>query len=94
LMSGGVNISKSEGVNFTMYKFPSYIIKMSQTKKERAIKKSIGKKLSPLLHVSGRIIDGEYIPLFRTLLKSGKISRLDLIDRYGLSEDEIEYLGS
>ena len=93
LMSGGVNISKSGGVNFTMYKFPSYIIKMSQTKKERAIKKSIGKKLSPLLHVSGKIIDREYIPLFRTLLKNGKISRLDLIDRYGLSEDEIEYLG-
>jgi len=92
LMSGGVNISKSKGVNFTMYKFPSYIIKMSQTKKERNIKKSIGQKLSPLLHVSVRIIDREYIPLLRTLLKNEKISRLDLIERYRLNEDEIEYL--
>jgi replication factor C large subunit len=92
LMSGGVNISKSRGVNFTMYKFPSYIIKMSQTKKDRAIKKSIGQKLSPLLHVSGRMINREYIPLFRTLLKNGKIGKDDLMEKYRLGVDEIEYL--
>lgn len=94
LMSGGVNISKSKEVNFTMYKFPSYIIKMSQTKKERGIKKSIGQKLSPLLHVSRKIISKEYIPLFRTLLKNEKISKEDLTEKYRLDENEIEYLSS
>ncbi len=94
LMSGGVNISKRGGVNFTMYKFPSQIIKMSQTKKERNTKKSIGSKLSPVLHVSGRVVEREYIPLLRTLLKNEKVDRLDLTEKYDLNDEEIEFLSS
>ncbi len=94
LMSGGVNVSKKNGIRFTMYRFPSYFIKMSQTKKERKIKNSIGTKLSLSLHSSRRIIAKEYIPLFKTLLKNGKTSKEELIEKYSLCDEEIEYLSS
>ncbi|HIE33710.1 MAG TPA: AAA family ATPase, partial [Candidatus Altiarchaeales archaeon] len=44
LMSLGVNVSRKDGINFTRYQFPSYLIKMSKTKKDRNIKVSIGQK--------------------------------------------------
>lgn len=94
LMSGGVNISKKKQIRYSMYRFPSYLIKMSQTKKERGIKKSIGRKLSPIVHASRRVIEKEYIPLLKTLLKNDRISREELAEGYGLAEEETEYLSS
>ncbi|MBN2014080.1 MAG: AAA family ATPase [Candidatus Altiarchaeota archaeon] len=92
LMSGGVNISKKKQIRYSMYRFPSYLIKMSQTKKERNIRKTIGEKLSPILHASCRVIDKEYIPLFKTLLKNERINGEELMEKYRLGEEEVEYL--
>jgi replication factor C large subunit len=92
LMSGGVNVSKKSNVRFSMFRFPSYLITMSQTKKDRGMKKSIGEKLSPRLHVSGKTVAREYIPLFRTLLSKGRVGADELALEYRLSEEEIEYL--
>lgn len=69
-----------------------YIIKLSRTKKERDIERSIGEKLSPFLHVSEKIVTKEFIPLFRILLKNEKIDEKELVERFGLNPDELEYL--
>jgi len=92
LMTGGVNISKGAHINFTRYQFPRYFAKLGHTKKERALKKSIGKKLSPELHASGKVIAQQYIPLLRVMLKKGKVKEDELIQRYNLNPEEAEFI--
>ncbi len=92
LMSGGVNSAKKSKVRFAMYKFPSYLITMSQTKKKREMNKRIGNKLSPHLHASNKVIAKEYIPLLRTLLSKEKMTKEQLTRDYKLDEEEVEYL--
>jgi len=92
LMTAGVNVSKGDKVNFAMYRFPFYIIRMSQTKKERNLKKNIGSKLSGEFHCSSKTIANEYIPLLRTLIKKGKIDAREFGERFRLDEDEVGYL--
>jgi replication factor C large subunit len=92
LMTAGVNISKGERINFSRYQFPFYIIHMAQTKKERNIKKSIAEKLSSELHASSRIINKEYIPLFKILLKHKKITQEELSEKFKFNDEELEFL--
>lgn len=92
LMTGGVNVSRSSTVNYVRYQFPMYIAKMGQTKKERALKKSISEKLSPELHASSRIVARDYIALFRILLKNKKISEEEVAERFKFGDEELEYL--
>ncbi|RLI87954.1 MAG: replication factor C large subunit [Candidatus Altiarchaeales archaeon] len=92
LMTAGVNVSKGDKVNFAMYRFPFYIIRMSQTKKERNLKKNIGSKLSGEFHCSSKTIANEYIPLLRTLIKKGKMDAREFGERFRLDEDEVGYL--
>jgi len=92
LMTGGVNISKGAHVNFARYQFPLYFAKLGHTKKERALKKSIGEKLSPRFHVSGKIIAQQYVPLLRVMLKNKKLTENELVQNYGLNPEEIEFI--
>lgn len=92
LMTGGVNISKCQNVNFTRYQFPLYFAKLGHTKKERAMKKSIAKKLSPELHASGKVIAREYIPLLRVMLKKNKLTEEEIMREYRLNSEEVEFI--
>ena len=92
LMTGGVNISKNQNVNFTRYQFPLYFAKLGHTKKERAMKKSIAEKLSPELHASGKVIARQYIPLLRTMLSKNKLGEEELAKEYGLNSEEIDFI--
>lgn len=92
LMTAGVNVSRPEKVNYARYQFPTWIAAMGRTKKDRMLKRGIGKKLSPLVHASGKIVARQYIPLFRVLLKTKKVDVVDLQQIYGFDEEEIEYL--
>ncbi len=94
LMTGGVNISKEKRIQPSYFQFPRYITKMAQSRKERNIKRSIGEKLSPELHVSSKIIIRDYIPLYRILLRKGKITDEELEGKYGFNVEELEYLRS
>jgi len=92
LMTGGVNISKCQNVNFARYQFPLYFAKLGHTKKERAMKKSIAKKLSPELHASGKVIAQQYISLLRVMLKKNKLSDEEIMREYRLNSEEIEFI--
>ncbi|MEA1924695.1 MAG: AAA family ATPase [Candidatus Altiarchaeota archaeon] len=92
LMTGGVNAARKGRIKHSYFQFPRYIIEMSKTKKERGLKKSIGEKLSPILHASNRTIAEQYIPLYRTLLKQGITSPEGLLREYRLDSEEIDYL--
>lgn len=93
LMTAGVNASKDK-VKYGMYQFPMFFAKLSRTKKEREMKKSIGKKLSGTLHVSVKKAYESYIPLFKVLIAKKRLNVGELKDFYGLDEEEVEYLAN
>ncbi len=94
LMTAGVNAARPEKVHYTRYMFPSYFSAMGRSKGMRNTEDSISAKMGPALHVSGRVVKKEYIPLYRLLLKKKKISDEELQGLYDLDDDEIEYLTS
>ena len=92
LMTGGVTVSKGDKINFARYQFPFYIIRMGQTKKERNLKKNMGKKLSADLHCSSKEVAREYIPLYRTMIAKKIIDAKEFGERYKLDVEELAYL--
>ncbi len=70
LMTMGVNTAgrKPARRGFTRYQFPSYIRRMAGTKGERALKKSLTKKLIVHCHTSKSIVAEDIIPVLRRLL--------------------------
>jgi len=90
LMTAGVNVSKGKKIHFVRYQFPFYIIHMSQTKKERNLKKSIAEKLSREIHDSQKTIINEFIPLFKILLKEKKINRDEFAEHFRFTNEELE----
>lgn len=92
LMTAGVTVNRPQKLSFARYNFPSYIITMGRTKKQRALRKSIGGKMGPSLHASSKVVARRYIPLYGHLIKAGKITGEQLAGAYNLDEDEVEYI--
>jgi replication factor C large subunit len=90
LMCGGVRVSRPERVSYGRYMFPSFYGALGRTKKERNLKKSVGLKASHLLHVSSDIFSKQYVGLYRTLLKSGRIKGEDLRGLFDLTDEDME----
>ncbi|MDI6730486.1 MAG: hypothetical protein QMD06_02955 [Candidatus Altarchaeum sp.] len=90
----GISTAKNTvNFSFVRYKFPSFLLKMSRAKGDKAMKQGIGKKISPFLHIPSRL-STPYILLFSILLKKGNISEKELSNTYKFNDDEIEYLKS
>jgi replication factor C large subunit len=92
LMTSGITASRPEKINFTRLQFPFYLIRMSQSKKERAFKKSIGQKMASQFHCSWKEAANSYVPLYKNMLKHGKIDAASLTENFKLVDEEIEYL--
>lgn len=88
----GISTAKNKiNFSFVRYKFPSFLLKMSGAKGDKAMKQNIGKKISLFLHISSREVT-PYVLLFSLLLKKGRISEKELSDAYKFNDNEIEYL--
>ncbi|MBN2330644.1 MAG: replication factor C large subunit [Candidatus Aenigmarchaeota archaeon] len=85
-MLSGISLFKDDHHGFVPFKPPYRILMMGQTKHKRAMLKSLSAKLGEHLHVSGRIVIRDYLPLMRFLLRKGE----GLPPEVGLSEDEID----
>jgi replication factor C large subunit len=94
LMTSGITASKGDKISFARYQFPFYIIRMGQTKKERNLKKSIGKKMGGTLHCSSKEAAVSYIPLYRTLIQAKKLEIKTIGEEFKLEKEEMEYLQS
>jgi replication factor C large subunit len=92
LMTSGITASKGDKISFARFQFPFYIIRMGQTKKERNLKKSIGKKMGPRLHCSSKDVARSYIPLYRTLIHAKKVDPKTMGEEFKLEKEEMEYL--
>jgi len=90
----GISTAKNKvNFSFVRYKFPSFLSKMSKAKGDKNMKREIGRKISPFLHIPPRLAK-DYILLFSILLKKGKNKEEDFVNTYKFNDDEIEYLRS
>jgi len=86
LMTAGVALSKEEKYRkFTKYSFPKYLKEMSISVQRRAMLKSIGLKVGPVVHTNYKDASAYYHIL------SG-LSPEILEDYYKLTEDEIKFI--
>lgn len=89
----GVSVAKSSmNYSYVQYGFPSYLIKSARIKKEKEMQREIGRKISPVLHVSPKTVAREYIPLLKILSEKKKISGGD-VEIFKLTDEEADYLG-
>ena len=94
MMSAGVAVRKGENLTFSKFQPSSLIRKMTQTLRVRRLRDSIARKIASACHTSSRVVKREFLPLLPAML-AGKPERLrSLAERFGLTEDEVEYLKS
>ncbi|MFH1835114.1 MAG: AAA family ATPase [Methanobacteriota archaeon] len=94
LMSGGVSCSRPEKISYCRYVFPAYYGALGRSKKTREIKKTMGAKASPYLHVSSKIFAQQYVSLYKILLEKKMVGEEEVKSFYKLSDEEIDFLTS
>jgi replication factor C large subunit len=93
LMSFGVSAAKQRPYReFVRYQFPSYLMKMSRSKGQRAIKQSVGLKLGSTCHISIRGAQQDILPYFRTLYQRDKEFQLATTIELGFEQEEAAFL--
>jgi replication factor C large subunit len=93
LMSFGVCAAKQRpNREFVRYQFPSYLMKMSRSKGQRAIKQAVGLKLGSACHISIRGAQQEILPYFRVLYARSKEFQLATTIDLGLDQEEVAFL--
>ncbi len=86
LMTAGVALSKEQRYRkFTKYTFPRYLKEMGITVQRRAMLKSMGLKIGPIVHTNYKAAS-DYYPLL------SKLPPEVLEDFYKLTEDEIKFI--
>lgn len=90
LMGCGVALAKEQPYHkFTKYRFPHYLSLMAKTRATRSMINSICSKIGKEIHESVRDIK-PYLWLFSLMIKTG--NKDDLMERYGFTKEEIDFL--
>ena len=93
MMTFGVCASKrSKSRPGTRINFPTYLGKMSRSKKVRAVRDSISLKLAEHLHTTSRRVQNDVIPYVRNMVANDAELRLHLADELDLDADELAML--
>ncbi len=88
MMTAGVAIAKKQKYNgFVMYRPPEIIASLSRTKKRRALRKEVCKKIGKSLHESSSTVNAVYIPFLKIISQNR-----DVAASFGLTEEEAEIL--
>ena len=88
ITTSGVALAKKEKYrNFVSYRPPEIIMSLGRTKKRRALRKEMCKKIGKAIHESSSTINSEYLPFLRIIAKNS-----DVAGRFGLSVEEAEIL--
>ena len=95
LMTFGVCASKrARSKPGTRINFPSYLGRMSRSKKVRAVRASISLKLAQHLHTTSRRVQNDVVPYVRDMVNNDSELRLHLADELDLDADELALLMS
>ena len=93
LLSFGVCAAKSKPVRgYIRYSFPSYLMKMSRSKGNRAIQNSISSKLGEATHQSSAQVRQDLLPYFMWLFQRDRGFQVRTAMELQFDEEEIAYL--
>ena len=93
LMTFGVCASKrTRSRPGTRINFPSYLGRMSRSKKVRMLRGSISLKLAEHLHTTTRRVQNDVVPYVRSMISNDADLRLALTDELDLDADELGLL--
>lgn len=73
-------------------KFPSRIMSLSRTKKERALRSAIGSKIGARTHLSGRAAEKNFLPYLSFIFQNDSKMASGIAEWLGLDEEMIQYL--
>jgi len=91
LMSAGVAMAKTRRPSLGEYRFPSWLWKMSGSRGQRAIRRSITQKIGQRCHISASQAHSTMLPFFKRLARDEAFTLL-ATQELGLDEREIAFL--
>lgn len=93
MMSYGVNVAKtSQYREYSRYRFPLYLMKMSRSKSIRGVKGGIAAKLGERCHLSISAGQESLLPYFKQLFQRNKDFRISMSMDLQLDSEEMAYL--
>ncbi len=93
MMTGGVAVAKDERYSgWTRYQFPSWLRKMSRSKKARGLRESLGLKVGEAFHAGTRTANEHVIPMLAFVAKRSKPFAVELTAELELEADELALL--
>jgi replication factor C large subunit len=93
LISMGVSSAKSRNYGSPPgYQFPTWIRKMSSSKRERELRKQVAGKIAQSFHVGHRVARVDFIPFFQTIFSRMPSLAEEILLRIDAEEDEIRLL--
>jgi replication factor C large subunit len=90
LMTSGVSVARSSRYHFQRFRSPSYFTALARSKKDRAMRNEIHRKISEKCHCSSSEA-AEYVIMMRALEKNSE-KAAGLCRFFDLDEDEILYI--
>ncbi len=92
-MTAGVAMSKEwTKPAWTPMRFPSRIISLSRTKKERALRLAIGAKIGAKSHLSSRAAEKHFLPYVSFVFQNNSEMASEINDWLDLDEEMVQYL--
>ena len=94
LMTGGVAMARGEGRRRVPYRygFPGYLLMMSRSRSIRSTRLSLGAKLSPYFHTSGREVMASVVPYLSVMVRNDPELLASVGAEAGLDEGDVAYL--
>ncbi len=93
LMFGTVAfVSVGKRKKFIPFKFPTYLKKISSSRKDRGEEKELVAKISSKCHVSSKKVISEYLPFIKLLVQKQSKYRKEVINYLSLGRDEVKKL--
>jgi replication factor C large subunit len=92
-MTAGVAMSKERTKPaWVPMRFPSRIMSLSRTRKERAMRLQLGKKIGAKTHLSGLAAQGQVLPYVSFIFQNNPEMVLGLSEWFDLDEEMVQYL--
>ncbi len=93
LMTFGVCASKrNRSKGYGRFRFPSYLVKMSRSKGQRALKRSVCRKIGSHTHNSTGRVREDVLPYLREMSRNDPDLAIALVRELGLDADEVAFL--
>lgn len=92
LMTAGVALSVTDKYGYKKYQFPSWINKLSSTKKERDYSDKISLKIKLKCHLGIKKIRAHILPFLKIIFQSNNEEATKLSHYFGFEEEEQTYL--